>query len=100
MNNRYPLGGPCQRLYLIPACNFCVTYNNNDYTFIAGDRNYKVLTDVPQVADLKTPIVLDGLNCVSDEGTLGECQSLPVVEQCTHDKDAGANCTVIIGWQQ
>jgi hypothetical protein len=58
-----------------------------------------VLTDVPQVADLKTPIVLDGLNCASGEGTLGECQRLPVVEQCIHSKDAGANCTVIIGWQ-
>ena len=58
-----------------------------------------MLTDVPQVRDLTTPIVLDGLNCRSNENRLDECQHLDVVEQCTHSDDAGANCTVIIGWQ-
>ena len=58
-----------------------------------------MLTDVPQVGDLKTPIVLDGLNCRSNENRLDECRHLDVVEQCTHSDDAGANCTVIIGWQ-
>jgi deleted-in-malignant-brain-tumors protein 1 len=58
-----------------------------------------VLADVPQVRDLRTPIVLDGLLCVSNESRLGECDHLPVVEDCTHSGDAGANCTVIIGWQ-
>ena len=58
-----------------------------------------MLSDVPQVRDLKTPIVLDGLHCRSKENRLDECQHLPVVELCTHSDDAGANCTVIIGWQ-
>ena len=58
-----------------------------------------MLTDVPQVRDLTTPIVLDGLHCRSNENRLDECQRLAVVEQCTHSDDAGANCTVIIGWQ-
>ena len=58
-----------------------------------------MLIDVPQVRDLTTPIVLDGLHCRSNENRLEECPRLPVVEQCTHSDDAGANCTVIIGWQ-
>ena len=60
----------------------------------------KVLTNVPRVKDLTTPIVLDGLHCVSTEASLGECQHLPLVEYCSHSDDVGANCTTIIGWQQ
>ena len=56
--------------------------------------------DVPQVKDLTTPIVLDGLDCRSIENRLDECpREVDVVEQCTHSLDVGANCTVIIGWQ-
>ena len=59
----------------------------------------KVLTDVPQVKNLLTPIVLDGLRCRGTEANLGQCEHAAVVEYCTHSNDAGANCTTIIGWQ-
>ena len=60
-------------------------------------KDPKVLSDVPRVKDYRTPIVLDGLNCRGDEASLGQCQRLPVVEQCLHSDDAGANCTIIRG---
>ena len=40
---------------------------------------------------------MDGLNCRGHEASLGQCQHLPVVEQCLHSDDAGANCTIIRG---
>ena len=58
----------------------------------------KVLSDVPRVKNLMTPIVLDGLNCQGVEASLGQCGHAPVVEHCSHSDDAGANCTIIIGW--
>ena len=57
----------------------------------------RVLKDVPQVKNLQTPIVLDGLSCRGNEATLGECGHLPVVEYCSHADDAGAFCTNIRG---
>ena len=55
-------------------------------------KDPKVLSDVPQVKDIQTPIVLDGLNCRSTEANLGQCGHLPVVEYCSHSDDAGAFC--------
>ena len=52
---------------------------------------------MPQVKDIRTPIVLDSLNCRRDEANLGQCGRAPVVEYCSHSDDAGANCTIIIG---
>ena len=69
------------------------------YIFLSIVSDLKVLTDVPQIKNLTTPIVLDGLNCRSTEASLGECEHLPLVEYCIHSDDAGANCTIIIGWQ-
>ena len=62
---------------------------------IASD--IQLLTEVPRVQNLMTPIVLDGVECTSTEDSLGQCRRLPVVEKCTHSDDAGANCTIIIG---
>ena len=63
--------------------------------YIAGDK--KVLTDVPHVKKLMTPIVLSALNCRGSEASLGQCGRAPLVEYCTHSTDAGANCTIIKG---
>ena len=60
-------------------------------------KDPKVLDDVPQVKDIRTPIVLDGLNCRGVETNLGQCGHEPVVEYCSHSDDAGAFCTHIIG---
>ena len=43
-------------------------------------KDPKVLTDVPQVKDIQTPIVLDGLGCRGTEANLGQCPRLPIVE--------------------
>ena len=61
------------------------------YNFVLF-KDPKVLTDVPQVKDIRTPIVLDGLDCRSTEANLGQCPRLPVVEYCSHSSDAGAFC--------
>ena len=63
--------------------------------YVATDK--KVLTNVPQVNNLMTPIVLDTLNCRGTEASLGQCEHAAVVEYCTHSQDAGANCTIIKG---
>ena len=64
--------------------------------YIATDK--KVLTDVPQVNNLMTPIVLSTVNCRrGTEASLGQCERAPLVEYCTHSNDAGANCTIIKG---
>ena len=55
-------------------------------------KDPKVLDEVPQVKDIRTPIVLDGLRCRSTEANLGQCERLPVVEGCSHSDDAGAFC--------
>ncbi len=55
--------------------------------------------NVPEVSNYQTPIVLDGLSCQGMETKLGQCEHLPVVEYCTHDDDAGANCSIFKGWQ-
>ena len=57
-----------------------------------------VTQDVPQVKNLMTPIVLDGLNCRGTEASLGQCGRQPAIDDCTHSLDAGVNCTVIKGW--
>ena len=58
----------------------------------------KILTDVPQVIDQRTPIVLDGLNCREGrERRLDTCERAQTVEYCSHSNDAGANCTIITG---
>ena len=62
-------------------------------------RDTKVLTEVPRVKNLRTPIVLDGLTCQDTTANLGRCGHLPAVEDCTHSNDVGANCTIIKGWQ-
>ena len=51
-----------------------------------------VLDEVPQVKDIRTPIVLDGLRCRVTDPSLGQCNRLPVVEYCSHSDDAGAFC--------
>lgn len=67
----------------------------NFSAYIASD--IQLLTEVPRVQNLMTPIVLDGVKCRNTEDSLGQCRHLPVVEGCTHSDDAGANCTIIIG---
>ena len=67
----------------------------NFSAYIASD--IQLLTEVPRVQNLMTPIVLDGVKCRNTEDSLGQCGHLPVVEGCTHSDDAGANCTIIIG---
>ena len=73
------------------------SYNCFKLTFLFKDP--KVLTDVPQVTNYMTPIVLDGLNCRGNEANLGQCGHEPVVEGCSHSDDARAFCTNIIGKQ-
>ena len=53
----------------------------------------KALVNVPQVANLQTPIVLDGLNCRGNEVRLNQCGSFEQVEFCSHSDDAGASCS-------
>ena len=55
-------------------------------------KDPKVLTYVPRVKDIQTPIVLDGLGCRGTEANLGQCPRLPIVEYCSHSDDAGAFC--------
>ena len=76
------------------VCSCILLFPEHHITYI----DPMVLTDVPQVKNLMTPIVLDGLNCRGDEVNLGHCEREPVVEYCSHSDDAGANCTRIIGW--
>ena len=64
------------------------------------DKDVKVLTEVPQVKNLMTPIVLDALNCRGTETNLDQCEHAPVVEYCTHSQDAGARCTMFKGSAQ
>ena len=52
---------------------------------------------VPQVADIQTPIVLDGLACRGNEDSLAQCAHEMSVEYCSHSHDAGAFCTHLIG---
>ena len=55
-------------------------------------KDPQVLDEVPQVKDIRTPIVLDGLKCRVTDPSLGQCSRLPVVEYCSHSDDAGAIC--------
>ena len=71
------------------------SYNCFKLTFLFKDP--KVLTDVPQVTNYMTPIVLDGLNCRGNEANLGQCGHESAVAYCSHSDDAGAFCTNIIG---
>ena len=57
----------------------------------------KVLENVPRVVMLKTPIVLNRVECSGAHNKLSECSNSPVVERCFHSQDAGANCTNAIG---
>ena len=58
-----------------------------------------LIQNVSQVRNYQTPIVLDGLRCRGSEANIGQCEHLPVVEYCTHSDDAGADCSVLKGWQ-
>ena len=53
---------------------------------------------VPRVQNLQTPIVLDNVRCDRLNTRLDDCPREDVVEYCTHDIDAGAFCTTLIGW--
>ena len=53
---------------------------------------------VPQIRNIQTPIVLDGLSCHGTETRLGNCTGFPFVELCTHSQDAGAFCTNARGY--
>ena len=66
----------------------CVHVLNNAVLF----KDPQVLDEVPQVKDIRTPIVLDGLRCRITDPSLGQCDHLPVVEYCSHSDDAGAFC--------
>ena len=55
-------------------------------------KDPKVLDEVPQVKDIRTPIVLDGLRCRNTEANLGQCERETVVQYCSHSDDAGAFC--------
>ena len=57
----------------------------------------RAIIDVPNVNDLRTPIVLDGLSCRGSEARLGDCDHVSFVEYCSHSDDAGAFCTNIRG---
>ena len=56
--------------------------------------------NVPGIRNYTTPIVMDGVNCRGREATLGQCLRDPVVENCLHEDDVGANCTNIKGVQR
>ena len=49
------------------------------------------------MTDPFTPIVLDGVACLSTDTRLEECSHNAVVEDCSHSDDVGAFCTNIIG---
>ena len=57
----------------------------------------KVLTPVPEVDNLNTPIMLYDVRCTGTEPNLSECLKRTSVEYCSHINDAGANCTREIG---
>ena len=59
----------------------------------------KVLTPVPEVDSLNTPIMLYDVRCTGTEPNLSECLKCTSVEYCSHINDAGANCTREIGEQ-
>ena len=56
----------------------------------------KVLRKPPPGPQL-VPIVLDGVSCDGGESSLGNCPNFGLIDDCTHQDDAGANCTVFIG---
>ena len=57
-----------------------------------------VLDPVPQLSGsgLRTPIVLNGIECAQGDMRLEECDSIEV-EDCDHSKDVGAFCTNVPG---
>ena len=57
-----------------------------------------ILDSVPQLSGsgLRTPIVLNGVECAPGDTRLGDCDSIEV-ENCDHSMDAGAFCTYIPG---
>ena len=52
---------------------------------------------MPQVSDIRIPIVLDGVQCGRTENKLDECRSLNFVQECSHSMDAGADCNITNG---
>ena len=66
------------------------------YSYI--DQKVLNQRDVPQVSDIRTPIVLDGLECLRNDIRLDECQHFKYVQECSHLDDAGANCSNTKGW--
>ena len=56
------------------------------------------LDSVPQVSGsgLRTPIVLNGVECTQGDTRLAECDSFEV-EDCDHSMDVGAFCTNVPG---
>ena len=44
-----------------------------------------------------SPIVLDGVRCDGGENGLEDCPNFGLIDDCTHQDDAGANCTGFIG---
>ena len=57
----------------------------------------KVLTRVPEVDNLNTPIMVYDVQCTGAEPNLSGCQKRTNVEYCSHINDAGANCTRELG---
>ena len=41
----------------------------------------------------EVPIVFDDVQCTGDENQLADCSRATHVEGCTHNLDAGVNCT-------
>ena len=81
------------------VCGIKVPHYQNSYIHVLSSisKDPKVLTNVPQVKNFQTPIMLDGLNCRSTEARLSDCERGPVVEYCSHSDDVGAFCTNIKG---
>ena len=53
---------------------------------------------MPQVSEMRTPIVLHGLQCRPSNMRLDECERSTFVQTCSHSDDAGANCSPEKGW--
>ena len=58
----------------------------------------RALDSVPQLtgSGLRTPIVLNGVECTPEKTRLGDCDS-NVVENCDHSMDVGAFCSNVPG---
>ena len=53
--------------------------------------------NVTSSASAYTPVVLDNVYCSGRESKLGDCWKEKFIEFCSHESDAGVDCTHVIG---